>query len=179
MRTLICGLAALTLTQLTGCAQENKPSPTGDDEATASWSLTPPGSIFESRTTTHVMAANGADGVTVTRHTLLSKTGTDAQLKLEIASDGRPADSTIVRVPLDGTAVAPDCPEIATVTARETCTVPAGTFDCTRKTVTYVQNGVTRTTSTWTAGGIPVPVKFTVQNENLVSTTELTRMSAP
>jgi hypothetical protein len=77
-----------------------------------------------------------------------------------------------MRIPLTAApASAKECVAQAPKVVDVKCTVPAGTFDC-KKTVTERAG----TLATWTASGIPVPVRSVLTSGGMTSTTELTKM---
>ena len=126
---------------------------------------------YESRTVTHMEKPFVHDTVTTTKETVLARSANELTVKLEI-SEGSTTSVHEMKVPLPR-ADAPPPHDGSTVSAiDETCTVPAGTFQCTRTTVTLGPNS----TVTWTTKRVPVPLRSIVTNENMTITTELTRI---
>jgi len=92
---------------------------------------------------------------------------TNGELTYEHEDDISPGDAGDMPEPLD----------MSTVTSYETITVPAGTFNCGKITITSTVSGTTTTTSEWANSDIPVIglVKMeTTSGGALTSTTELT-----
>jgi len=148
-----------------GCPGEPGRSEPPNSEA-LSWKAVAVGSVYDTRTVTHLQRPVVHDTVTETRQTLVAKTGAEAEIQI---------GTTVVKVPLQAAIDPPACEAVSTEISNERCTVPAGTFDC-KKTKMEVRDGhASRSTTTWTAAGIPIPVKSVLENENLISTTELIR----
>src|SRR5438309_8826915 len=171
-------LMVLALALAAGCLGERDRSEPANAEA-LSWKAVAIGSVFETRTVTHLQRPLVRDTVTETRQTLVAKTGTEAAIQLETSLEGAPRSAQKVNVPLQWAVDPPACEAVSTQTSNERCSVPAGTFDC-KKTRLQCRDGhASRSSTTWTAAGIPIPVKSVLENENLTSTTELTRSAAP
>jgi hypothetical protein len=71
----------------------------------------------------------------------------------------------------------PEPIDMTTVTSQETITVPAGTFNCGKVTITTTVQGVTDTTSSWASSSIPIIGLVKIEQRSggaLISTTELT-----
>lgn len=145
-------------------------------ESVDPWRAVGIGSVFESRTVTRLERPFAHQTETTTRQTLLARNDAEASIKIELMSAGAGVSVSDVTVPLRADKVEP-CEGTSVTTSEETCTVPAGTFDCTRTTVEVRQGDVTRSTVTWTTNGIPVPLKSVVANENMTTTTELTHLA--
>jgi hypothetical protein len=146
------------------------------DEAANPWSTVGIGSVFESRTVTHMEKPFAHETETTTRQTLLARSESEASIKLELA-EGSGMTTHEMKVPLHADQMPPHDGSVVTTTADEVCLVPAGTFPCTRTTVEVHQGDATNSTVTWTAKQIPVPIKAVVTNENMTITTELTRVA--
>jgi hypothetical protein len=131
------------------------------------WSAVRVGSVYESKTVTRMQQPFVHETETTTRQTLLARNDSQASIKLEIAEGGA-RSAQDVQVPLHQDAVMPHDGTPVT-TAEETCVVPAGTFPCTRTTIT----GVGGSMVTWTAKRVPVPIRSVVTNANMTITTEL------
>lgn len=157
-----------------GCSERDKPRPQ-DNDAVDGWSAAGIGSVFESRTVTRLERPVVHVTETTTRQTLIAINAAEASVKLELGSAGAATTVQEVKVPLKTEELAAH--DGSTVTrSEEKCTVPAGTFDCTKTSREVRQGDVTRSTVTWRAKRIPVPIKSVVTNENLTTTTELTRL---
>jgi hypothetical protein len=92
---------------------------------------------------------------------------TNDELTYEHEEDISPSEAGDMPKPID----------ISTVTGHETITVPAGTFDCIKVTVTSTAAGTTTTTSQWVNSNIPVIGLVKIETTSggvLQSTTELT-----
>jgi hypothetical protein len=114
---------------------------------------------------------------TTTKHTLVARNESEASIKLEI-SEGSATSAHEMRVALRQGEAPPPHDGSTVTNTDETCTVPAGTFACTRTTVELRRGDTTRSTVTWTAKRIPVPIKSIMTNENMTITTELTHLSS-
>ena len=71
----------------------------------------------------------------------------------------------------------PEPIDMTTVTSQETITVPAGTFNCGKITITTTVQGTTETTSSWANSNIPIIGLVKIEQTSggaLISTTELT-----
>jgi hypothetical protein len=71
----------------------------------------------------------------------------------------------------------PEPIDMTTVTSQETITVPAGTFNCGKVTITTTVSGTTQTTSSWANSDIPIIGLVKIEQTSggaLISTTELT-----
>jgi hypothetical protein len=169
MRAL--GLVVVAALGIAGCSSKR----TEDPNASA-WTTAKIGTVYESTTITQMVKPFERQTVTTTRHTLLGRTKTEAKLKLEL-TEGDKTTASDVNVPLQQAPVRSHDGSTVT-TAQEKCMVPAGTFECTKTTVEVHQSDVTRSTVTWTAKQIPVPVKQVVTNENMTMTTELISIKA-
>jgi hypothetical protein len=149
-------------------------TPVGDDTRSP-WSTTPIGSVYETRTVTRMQKPFAQETETVTRQTLLARNDSEASIKLEI-TEGTATTAQEVKVLLKR---APEMPPhdgaVVTTKADDTCTVPAGTFSCTRTTVEARHGDATSSNVTWTARRVPVPIKSVVTNDNMTITTELIR----
>jgi hypothetical protein len=113
---------------------------------------------------------------TTTKQTLIARNDTEASVKIEIA-EGTAVSAQDAKILLRQDAPALAHAGSKVTTADEKCTVPAGTFECTRTTVEAHDGDVTRSTVTWTTKSIPVPLKSVVTNENMTVTTELTSIA--
>ncbi len=159
---------------IAGCSNAAKPT-APDDDAADGWGTAKVGSVFESRTVTRLERPFAHETDTTIKQTLVAINVTEASVKIEMGSAGAAPTAQEVKVSLRTDAPPPH--DGSTVTrSEEKCSVPAGTFDCTRTSVEVRQGDVTRSTVTWTAKRIPVPIKSVVTNENLTTTTELTRL---
>ena len=156
---------------IAGCSE---PAPRADN-AHASWSNVRIGSIYETRSVTRLQKPFVHETEITTRQTLLARTGTEASIRLVI-NEGSATTAHDIHVPLRDDKLTPPHDGRTITMAKETCAVPAGTFDCMRTTVEIQQGDLTRSTSTWTAQTVPVPIKTVVMNENMTITTELTRI---
>lgn len=90
----------------------------------------------------------------------------DGELTYENEEDLEPSDSSDV----------PEQYDMSTATSYETITVPAGTFNCGKVSLTTTVSGVTHTTNTWANPDVPVLglVKIESTTDGVVSsTTEL------
>jgi hypothetical protein len=158
------------LVVVAGCSSRG----TSNDAKLHPWSTARVGSVFVSRSVTRMEKPFANVTETTTRQTLLARNESEASVRLEIA-EGSATSAQDVTIPLRQDATQPhDGSTVAT--ADEVCTVPAGTFPCTRTTVEMNQGGATRSSVTWTAKKIPVPLRSIVTNENMTVTTELTSL---
>lgn len=139
------------------------------------WSTVGIGSVYESRTVTRMEKPFAHQTETTMKQTLVARNESEASVKIEI-SEGSATAARDVKIPLRPREVPPHDGSTVTQT-EETCTVPAGTFGCTRTTVEIRQGDATRSTVTWTAPQVPVPIKSVVTNENMTITTELTSLT--
>ena len=167
------GIAVVVVVGLlaVGCGKKAKPA----DPRDSAWFTVGIGSVYESKTVTQLKSPFEHATETTMRQTLVSRTDKEASIKLEII-EGTGTTVQDLKVPRRQDEVAPHDGSKVT-TADETCTGPAGTFECTRTTVEVQQDEIVRSTVTWRAKGIPVPVKVVVSNENMTMTTELTKMT--
>jgi hypothetical protein len=130
---------------------------------TACWLLKMEMQMHEDSTTmktvmTYWMNKNTLEGIHVK-----TQMYTNGELTYEHEEDIAPGEGGDMPKPID----------ISTATSHETITVPAGTFDCTKVTVT----GATGTTSSWVNSNIPVIGLVKIETTSggvLKSTTELT-----
>ena len=139
------------------------------------WSTVAIGSVFVTKTMTLMQTPFVHETVATTKQTLLARDAAEVTVKLEI-TEGDRTTTQDVKIPLRQDEPKPHDGSTVT-TAEEKCTVPAGTFDCTRTTMELHDGDVTRSTETWRAKNIPVPIKSVVTNENMTVTTELTSLS--
>ena len=140
------------------------------------WSTVKIGSVFESRAVTRMERPFARVTETTTKQTLIARTSSEASVKIEIV-EGEKSSAQNVTISLRRDAAMPPHDGSTVTTTDETCTVPAGTFDCTRTTVEIRQGDATRSSVTWRAKAIPVPIKSVVTNENMTITTELTSLA--
>ena len=173
MRTIVQVFVALLA--ITACSSR-RTTKTSDNANVNSWSTVHIGSVYETKTVTRLEKPFVHETETTTKQTLIARNETEASIKIEIA-EGTALSAQDVKVSLHQDAELAHTGSKVT-TASDTCTVPAGTFDCTRTTVEVRDGDVTRSTVTWTAKKIPVPVKSVVTNENMTVTTELTKIAA-
>ena len=167
MTVIVAGLA------IAGCSN----SPKQTDHASADpWSTVGVGTVFETTTVTRLERPFVHQSETTTRQTLIAKSDAEVSIKLEVTSAGR-VSAQDIKVLLRHDEAEACTATTVTTTADETCTVPAGTFECTRTTREVREGNVTRSTMTWTAKNVPVPIKSVVTNENMTTTTELTRLA--
>jgi hypothetical protein len=129
------------------------------------------GAVFESRTRTHVSQPLVHDTEQRTRETVVARTAGELVLEVESSAAGVTGGRFERRVPLEGGSPPEACPSARIV--EERCTVPAGTFRCKRVEREGAGSGFT----TWTAAGIPVPIRTVLTSESLTSTTELVRIA--
>ena len=164
--------AVVTIVVLVACARHREQV---DKKEVDPWSTVAIGSVFETKTVTHMDRPFVHDTITTTKQTLVGRTDAEAAVRLEMTTDGSDPVATEIKIPL-GQRTKP-CPEAAVTTANEKCIVPAGLIDCTKTSVELRQGDVIKSTVTWTAARIPVPVKSVVKNENMTTVTELTAMA--
>jgi hypothetical protein len=164
------GVVFATALIVTGCAKR-----ASTDERTNPWSTVGLGSVYESKTVTRMAKPFVHQSETTTRQTLVARNASEATIKLEI-SDGSTRSAQDIKVALRQHEVPPPHDGSTVTKTDELCTVPAGTFDCTRTTVELRQADASRSTVIWTAKRVPVPVKSIVTNENMTITTELTSL---
>lgn len=156
---------------LIGCSGRKRAA-TSADEVPGSWSSVGIGSVFVTRTITHLQQPFVHETETTTTLTLLAREATEASVKLAI-TEGANTSTRDVTFPLrQEPPPAPHDGSTLNVT-KGTCTVAAGTFDCTKTTHEIRQGDTVRSTETWQAARIPIPIKTIVTNENMTSTTEL------
>jgi hypothetical protein len=149
----------------------------GRDPNASPWSTVAIGTTYVSRTMTRMQKPFEHDTETVTKQTLVSRNGKTASVRLELG-EGSASTTQDLQLPLHEIKVPPH--DGSTVsTASEVCTVPAGTFRCTRTTVEIHQGDVTRSTVTWTDPTIAVPLRTIVTTENMTVTTDLTSITPP
>jgi hypothetical protein len=144
------------------------------DEHADPWRTASIGTVYESKTVTRLEQPFAHETETMTTQTLVARTDSEASIQLEI-SERSAMSAQRIQVPFRHDELRPPHDGSIVTTAADKCTVPAGTFDCTRTTV-EIRHGVS--TVTWTAKRIPVPLKSIVTNENMTITTELTRIAA-
>ncbi len=150
-------------------------SNTEAEDGRSAWSVVGIGSVFVTKSVTRMQKPFEHQTETTTTHTLVARTDAEASVKIEI-TEGAKTSAVETKVPLRQDVSAPH--DGSTVTkGEETCTVPAGTFSCTRTTVEVRQGDVTRSTVTWNAKKIPVPLRTIVTNENMTMTSELTTLT--
>jgi len=132
------------------------------------WSAARVGTVYESKTVTRMQQPFAHETETTTRQTLLARNESQASIKIEIA-EGSATSAQDVQVPLHQDEVMPHdgSPVMKT---DETCVVPAGTFECTRTTISGAGGA---SMVTWTAKRVPVPIRSVVTNANMTITTEL------
>ncbi len=154
-----------------GCSSRKHAAPS-PDEGPGSWLSVGIGSVFVSRTITHLQQPFVHDTETTTTLTLLGRDATQASVKLEIA-EGSNKTTKDVKFPLrDEPPPAPHDGSTLDVTKGK-CTVPAGTFDCTITKHEIRAGDQIRSMETWRAPRIPIPIKSVVTNDNITATTEL------
>src|SRR5215471_15971553 len=169
-RTIVTVLVLATLAT-TGCSRRGSSS---SDEVDP-WSSASVGSVFETKTVTRLEQPFEHQTETTLKQTLVAKNDLEATVKLEIA-EGSAVSTMERKIPLrHGAQPVPSAAKVTTST--EKCTVEAGTFDCTRTSMEVHQGDATRSTVTWMAPTIPVPIKSVVKNENMTTTTELIRFA--
>lgn len=152
----------MTLVVVAGCAK--RPATPAKQEAPQPRV----GSVYVTKTVTTMRAPYEHEAVTTTKHTVVARTERD--VSLTVSDDGGTYD---VIVPLAPPVVSAH--DGSTVTkVDEMCVVPAGTFECTRTSIELRQGDARRSSVTWTAKTIPVPIKSIVTNENMTIATELT-----
>lgn len=164
-------LTFVALLVVTGCSRGATRS-TPDDAHANPWSTAPVGSVYETRTVTRMQNPFVHQTESTTKQTLVARNEAEVSIKLEI-SEGAATSSQDVRIPLRQETVAAHDGS-RTLKTDETCTVPAGTFECTKTAIELRHGEATRSTVTWTAKNIPVPVRSIVTNANMTITTELT-----
>ncbi|MBA2322163.1 MAG: hypothetical protein H0V89_13545 [Deltaproteobacteria bacterium] len=155
---------------VTGCSRR-----ASNDAHVSPWSTVGIGSVFVSRSVTRMEKPFAHVTETTTKQTLVARTGSEASVKIEI-SEGSATAAQDVKIPLREDLVQPHDGSTVT-TSEETCTVPAGTFQCTRTTVEMTRGDATSSSVTWTTKQIPVPLRSIVTNENMTVTTELTNVT--
>src|SRR5687767_8188965 len=160
------GLVLVVALGVVGCSSKR-----AEDPNASAWTTAKIGTVYQSTTITNMVKPFERQTVTTTKHTLLGRTKTEAKLKLEL-SEGDKTTASDVTVPLQQAPVNTHDGSTVTTT-EEKCMVPAGTFECTKTSVEVHQGDVARSTVTWTAKQVPVPVKQVVTNENMTMTTEL------
>jgi hypothetical protein len=159
--------SAIILLVVAGCSDKAKPSaPVKADP----WAKVGVGTVFESKSVTQMEKPFAHTTETKTRHTLLARTDKEVSFKLELTTAKGEVSTQDVTLP-----VKQEVPDHWTVTtkAADQCTVGTQTFDCTRTMMELRDGAVVRSTITWTAQNLPVPVKSVVTNENMTTTTEL------
>jgi hypothetical protein len=140
------------------------------------WAAVGVGTVFESETVTRLEHPFAHETTGRLKQTLVAVNDREASVRIELA-DGTTQTAQVVKMPLRHEEPEP-CPGTTVTTSQEICTTPAGTFVCTRTTVEVRHGATTSSNVTWTAKAIPVPIKSIVSNENLTTTTELTRLEA-
>jgi hypothetical protein len=130
------------------------------------------GTAFEARIVTHVETPSALETETIQRQTLTARDARFATVRVEVVTNGiaSPARESLVPLDsLDGEEPAP--------AASEDVTVPAGTFACRKSVVETREGGATTTTETWTAPGLPLPVKRVVRGAGATATLELVKVA--
>lgn len=168
MRRIAVALVGALL--VLGCSGRKHAATSSDDAG--SWSSVGIGSVFVTRTITQLQQPFVHETETTTTQTLLARDASEALIKLVIA-EGASTSTQDVKVPLrQAPPVAPhDGSTLNSTKAR--CTVPAGTFDCTKTTHEIRQDDKVRSMETWLVARFPIPIKTVVKNENMTATTEL------
>lgn len=167
MRSISTLLLICVVAVTAGCSRAKAPA------KVQTWSTVPIGSVFETKTVTRLDKPFVHETETKTRQTLVARDDVEASIKIEIS--GSPAQTT--KLPLRAADAPASCPGSTVTTSQEKCTVPAGTFDCTKTTLEIRDGDATRSTVTWTAKSVPVPIKSVVTNENMTTTTVLTSIA--
>jgi hypothetical protein len=141
------------------------------------WGTVGIGSVFVSRSVTRMEKPFAHVTETTTKQTLVARDGSTASVRIEI-SEGSATSTQDLQIPLGQEPVPPHDGSRVT-SSEETCTVPAGTFQCTRTSVevAVAQSGATRSNVTWTTNTVPVPLRTIVTTENMTVTTELTNVA--
>ena len=152
---------------IAGCSGGKSAAP-----ATNPWRTAKLGSVYESRSITRMQKPFEHTTESTTKQTLLARTATAATVKLEL-SEGSSTSSQDVTIALREDAPAPHDGSSITK-SEETCTVPAGTFHCTRISV---ELGETSSMVTWTTARVPVPLRSIVTNDSMTITSELVRVA--
>ncbi len=135
----------------------------GNYSGTACWIL---GYELQSDTTKNVMTYWVSKSTLEGVHSKIQMY-TNNELTFENEEDIAPGETGSMPEPIDMT----------TVTSQETITVPAGTFNCGKITITTTVQGVTDTTSSWASSSIPIIGLVKIEQTSggaLLSTTELT-----
>jgi hypothetical protein len=159
----------LVVALIGGCSRPSTPDSHADPWRTASI-----GSVYETKTVTRLEKPFAHETETTTKQTLLARTESEASIQLEVF-EGSATSAQRIQVPLRRDELRPPHDGSTVSTVEESCTVPAGTFQCTKTTV-EARQGVSSVT--WTAKRVPVPLKSVVTNENMTITSELTRIAA-
>jgi hypothetical protein len=165
-------ITLMMMSALVATACSKRAATVGD----SSWRTAPIGSVYETRTVTRMEKPFAHETETRMTQTLIARNEVEASIKLEM-SEGSTMTSQVVTVPLKQPDAMPAHDGTITTKAEDTCTVGAGTFPCTRATTEAHPGDASRSNTTWTASGYPVPIKSVVRNENMTITTELVAMS--
>jgi hypothetical protein len=137
----------------------------GTYSGTACWLLKVEMQMNEGEETTKMLMTYWMNKNTLEGIHVKTQMYTNDELTFEHEEDISPGESGDMPKPID----------LSTVTGHETITVPAGTFDCTKVTVTSTAVG--STTSSWVNSNIPVIGLVKIETTSggvLQSTTELT-----
>jgi hypothetical protein len=144
------------------------------DDHGSPWTRVGIGSVFVTRSVTRMQKPFEHVTETTIKQTLVGRTDTEASVRLEIA-EGSQTSTHDEKITLWQDPVLPHDGSTMTTT-EEVCTVPAGTFPCTKTDVELTQGDVTRSNVTWTSKKVPVPLRSIVTTENMTITTELTSL---
>jgi hypothetical protein len=135
----------------------------GTYSGTACWLMTYETQSGTTRTVmTYWMSKSTLEGIHVK-----TQMYTNNELTFENENDIAPGETGDIPEPID----------MSTVTSYETITVPAGTFNCGKITVTYTVSGTTSTTSSWASSNVPIIGLVKMEQTSggvLTMTTELT-----
>lgn len=158
----------LAASAVTGCS-------THDSAQDDAWATVGIGSVFVSRSVTRMDKPFEHVTETTLKQTLVGRDAAEAAVRIEM-TEGSATSTHDVKLPLHQEIVQPhDGSKVASV--EETCTVPAGTFQCTRTTIEMIDGGATRSNVTWRSKKFPVPLRTIVTNDNMTVTTELTSVA--
>jgi hypothetical protein len=144
------------------------------DDNRSPWTRIGIGSVFVTHSVTRMQKPFEHVTETTIKQTLLGRTDTEASVRLEL-TEGDQTSAHEEKISLRQDPVAPHDGSTMTTT-EEVCTVPAGTFPCTKTDVELTQDDVTRSNVTWTSKRFPVPLRTIVTTENMTITTELTSL---
>jgi hypothetical protein len=147
------------------------------NESKLEWKNVPVGSAYELRTMTRLRGEGAREMVSTSRQVLLAKSADTAQVLLDIQRPDGSRTKTELQMPLTRELADTDAPGLMRKTERERCALPMGEFDCTKTTLEFRQGQAHRVSVTWTAEGVPLPLRTRVENESMVSTTELVAMT--